>query len=125
MTRVNKERDEEMVRMRQNGASYAEIAKRFGVSKQRVSMILGQADGAKFKPFTPERCVYPILRKWLNDNKVSAAELTRRMKGNASATSHSQVSDLLRGKSKGLQKQTIDKLIKATGLKYEQLFYKE
>lgn len=125
MTRVNKERNEEMVRMRQNGATYAEIAKRFGVSKQRVSMILGQADGAKFKPFTPERCVYPILRKWPNDNKVSVAELTRRMYGNASANNHKYVRVILRGCSKDIRKPTIDKLIKATGLKYEQLFYKE
>lgn len=125
MTRVNKERDEEMVRMRQNGASYPEIAKRFGVSKQRVFMILGKADGARFKVFTPERCVYPILRKWLNDNKVSVAELTRRMYGNANANNHKYVREILRGNRVKIEKPTIDKLIKATGLKYEQLFYKE
>ena len=116
-------RDEEMVRMRNAGASYAEIANRYGISKQRVYQIVGREHKAKFRPLTEARCVYPVLRKWMNDNRISKAELCRRMYGNNSGTNSTNLCEILCGRQKGVTKSTIDKLIKATGLKYEELFY--
>lgn len=117
------EREAEMMEMRRAGASYTEIAERFGLSKQRVYQIVGVRNKAYFKPITQAQCVYPYLRKWMNDNEVSVAELCRRMRGNAAGTNLSEVGHILTGKGKCMQKKTIDKLIKATGLKYEKLFY--
>jgi uncharacterized protein YgbK (DUF1537 family) len=43
--RAISERDQELVRMRQRGATFAALARRFGISSQRVRQILDRADG--------------------------------------------------------------------------------
>ena len=119
----NLEREQRMVEMRMNGATYLQIAEAFGITKQRVQQIVGKRRGNNFRPFTEERCVYPILREWLNDNKISLAELCRMCRGNASSSNLSELRVVLRGESKWVTKPTIDKLINATWLTYEKLFY--
>lgn len=119
------DRNAEMVKMRENGATYSEIAKRFGVSRCRVWQMVGRDRGFNFRPLSPERCVYPNLRKWMNENKITKAELTRRMRGNATSGNVVEIDSFLSGKIEGMAKKTIDKLILVTGLPYEALFSKE
>lgn len=123
MAKRKNEREAEMLEMRRAGASYTEIAERYGISKQRVYQIVGARNKAYFRPITPERCIYPYLRKWMNDNEISIAELVRRGRGNASATNWCELKAVLTGKARAVTKPTIDKLINATGLTYEKLFY--
>lgn len=119
------ERKEQMLRMKMDGATYEEIGKEFNLSKQRIHMIIGKQSKGHFKWMSKERCVYPNLRKWINDNQVSVAEFCRRLYGNSHPENHYRVSRFLKGYSKEIQKGTIDKYLMVTGLTYEKLFEME
>lgn len=109
---------------REAGLTYREIAEKYGVSRQCVAQSCGRRDVNHFKPYTKEEVVYPNLRKWLNDNKVSRYEFIRRMGRNPHSETSSLISAEFRGK-KYPHKKTIDKFIEVTGLTYEQLFAEE
>ena len=109
---------------RDAGLTYAEIAKKHGVSLQCVAQTCARRGVGQFKPYTAEEVVYPNLRKWLNDNKVSRSEFIRRMGKALSSNTTSQLSGHFRGKGFP-QKETIDMYIKITGLTYEQLWAKD
>jgi hypothetical protein len=110
---------------RDSGLTYAEIAEKFGVSKQRVHQVCGKHQPSKFQFISEAGCIYPNWRKWMNENKVSKMELARRMgyeaAPNAAAT---RMRQYMMGGG-GMRKPYIDKLLEATGLPYEVLFYRE
>jgi transcriptional regulator with XRE-family HTH domain len=60
----------------------------------------------------------------MNDNKISEAELLRRMGCTPYATMCQRMSNYLRGRNDP-PKYIIDKMIAATGMKYEEIFYRE
>lgn len=103
------------------GMTYAEIARKYGVSRQAVQMACGKQDVSKFRPWTEDRCIYPNLRKWLNDNRVSLFEFVRRMEAIPSGHITYRYSCYFKG---GIypQKRTIDKMLEVTGLTYEQMW---
>lgn len=110
---------------RERGLTYAEIAEMFGVSKQRVAQTCGKHQPKHFQHITEKGCIYPNLRKWMNENKVSKYDLVRRM---GFVNSQSAASVALREHMIGkieMKKSYIDKLLKVTGLSYEVLFYQE
>lgn len=122
----NKERKAQMEKMLQNGATYSEIAAAFNLSRQRVFSIIGGRLENHFKEITAEECVYPNLRKWLNENRVTRAELCRRLTGgNTHPKTYSSVLAFCRGKTTRTPKQTIDKYLLVTKLTYEELFATE
>ena len=108
---------------REKGLSYREIAKMYGVSFQTVAFACGRS-GYHFKPFTEKSCVYPYLRKWLNDNSVSRNEFIRRMGCVPCGDANMRYGAYFRGECYP-SKQTIDRMLQVTGLTYEQLFYRE
>lgn len=83
---------------RETGMTYSEIAKKYGVSQQCVSQVCSRYGVGHFKPYTTDEVVYPNLRKWLNDNKVTRLEFTRRMGKPPYANSATQLSEQFRGK---------------------------
>lgn len=116
------ENKEQMKLLRQQGLNYAQIAKACGVSRQYVAQVLGGYDPYRFIPVS-EKCIYPNLRKWMNDNKVSCKEFLRRM---GYATTEGNTYYKFRGCIMGEIQPTkpyIDKMLKVTGLTYEVLFY--
>lgn len=106
---------------RAKGMTYKAIAGKHGVSKQAVADALGKSDEAKFRAWTEDRCIYPNLRNWLNENKVSMREFIRRAGLIPYGNNMSQYSAYFRGKQYP-QKATIDKILKVTGLTYEKLW---
>jgi transcriptional regulator with XRE-family HTH domain len=106
---------------RATGMTYREIAEKHGVSYQAVADALGKSDLAKFKPWTEKRCIYPNLRHWLNENKVSLREFARRSEVVASGRTLNRFGAYFRGENYP-PKQTIDKILNVTGLTYEQLW---
>ena len=108
---------------RELGMTYQQIADKHGVSRQTVAEACGR-QGYQFRHFTKERCVYPFLRQWLNENKVSTAEFIRRMGCCWSGSMCLLYSNYFKGKTYP-SKQVIDRMLKVTGLTYEQLFYRE
>jgi hypothetical protein len=107
---------------REAGMKYREIAEKHGVSYQRVAHICGKNNPHYFRFITEKTCTYPALRHWMNENKVSRAELLRRMYGHYEPTTSVRFRDVLNGKADPT-KRTIDRLLNVTGMTYEQLFY--
>lgn len=108
---------------RELGMTFQQIADKYGVSRQTVAEATCR-QGYQFRHFTKERCVYPFLRRWLNENKVSVSEFTRRMGLAGSSNSRNIYSNYFKGKQYP-SKQVIDGILKVTGLTYEKLFYRE
>ena len=108
--------------MRADGMTYQEIAKACGCSYQNVSQTLARFKKSQFRPIGKSRCCWDGLRKWMNENRVSNAELIRRKFGrNHTGTEAEKLRLQLRGK-RPLKKDDIDFLRGLTGLSYEQLF---
>lgn len=110
---------------RDSGMTYEEIAIMFGVSKQRVHQVCGKYNPCRFQFISEKGCIYPNWRNWMNENKVSRYELARRMGLIDSQTNYVMtISAYMKGEWEP-KKWFIDKLLEATGLKYEVLFDKE
>lgn len=109
---------------REKGLTYRQIAEKHGVSFQTVAQACSKSDASKFRAFTESDCVYPNLRKWLNDNKVSRCEFIKRVGLCANNSASTIFGNYFRGKHYP-NKQTIDKMLRVTGLTYEELFYRE
>lgn len=114
-------RNNQMVEMREKGMSYRELSKLFGVSHQRVQQIVGKHDGRYFRTITKENCVYDAIRNWLNENRISLAEFTRRMYCNTEPNNYYNTIGRLSGKVE-LTKTYIDKILSITNLTYEDAF---
>ena len=115
---------EKCLELQKRGLTQTEIAEIVGVSRQRVAQICGKYHPGHFKEIREDGCVYPIWRQWMNDNRITRTELIRRMGLPYHAQISSLVSNWMRGRNYPT-KESIDKLIAATGLSYEQLFYRE
>lgn len=106
---------------RARGMTYAQIANKHGVSKQRVGQVCGTKVQNQFRAISADGCVYKNLRNWMNQNQISRNELMRRM---GFQTGGKQM-DALRRCMKGISnpsKEFIDKMMEATGMSYEILF---
>lgn len=115
------DRKEQIRQLRNQGLKYREIAEKVGVSTQYIAHVCGESNPARFKPAGKE-CVYPNLRKWINENKVSRSELLRRMGIEVNTISLKRLGYYIRGEANP-RKPYIDNLLKATGLTYEVLFH--
>lgn len=113
-------RNNDMVAYWKTGKTYEQVAERYGISRARVGQILGKRNKCHFHALSPEQCVYPNLRKWLNENQISRAEFCRRMCGEGSKISW--FSAMLKGKGNP-SKSTIDKMLEVSGMTYEELFH--
>lgn len=106
---------------RQQGKTYRQIAQMYGVSPQAVAAACASYAPGHFKPYTEAEVIYPKLRKWLNDNEVSRNEFARRMGLVPYTKNCYRVSAYFRGRNYPL-KETIDVMLRVTGLTYEELF---
>jgi transcriptional regulator with XRE-family HTH domain len=109
--------------LRDKGLKYKEIAEIMGVSHQCVAHMCGKYNPSHFRMFS-DAVVYPNLRKWLNENKVSVMELIRRCGYVPHTEEHNRFTSWMYGKNDP-SKRTIDACLKVTGMKYEELFYRE
>ena len=114
----------EAMRMCEEGYSQTDIAAALGVSRQRVHQITGGYHAGHFKKFTEKQVVYPNLRNWLNENRMTKKGLLDRLGLEYHSRTIAVYSSYLCGRSFP-PKKTIDKLLEMTGLTYEQLFYME
>ena len=111
--------------LREQGLTYQQIADKLGVSRQYVGVLCVRSTPRGFQFITEKGCIYPNLRDWMNENRVSRSELVRRMGLNNSPMHYvSALSSYMRGICDP-PKWFIDKMLEETGLTYEQLFYKE
>ena len=118
---ANRERANLYLADRQKGMSLRAIAAKYGVSHQAVSQVCAKYMPGRFVPFTPEQVIYPNLRRWLNENRVSKSEFLRRMGNLPQASSSESLRSWFRGDHYP-DKAHIDKILAVTGLTYEELW---
>lgn len=109
---------------RDSGMTHQQIADKHGVSRQYVSQVCARYCAYRFYVYKESGCIYPNLRRWLNENRCSRAELTRRMGYSSDPVNQMRVGECLRGKI-NIRKDLIDKLLSITGMTYETLFSME
>lgn len=110
----------EAYRMRLEGATLQSIAVKFGVSKERIRQIVPPIDGKTWKfEDMQNRCVYPGIGQWLYEHRCTYTKLA-----NLAGVPMATVSRWMNGVHKP-NKDAIDKILKATGLTYEQAFGEE
>lgn len=114
-------RKSQLIELRKKGATYRELSELFGISYQRVHQLIGKYDGRYFRTITKDICVYDAIRNWLNENRVSVAEVTRRMYGNTTHCNYERTKGRLNGTIE-LTKTYIDKILSITNLTYEEAF---
>ena len=124
MSKPLSDRTKQMILDREAGMTCMAIAEKHGVSYQRVQAVVGKYNPAYFQRIQESACIYPNLRRWMNDNKVGKRELLRRMGMEAYPRACQDLSIVMAGR-KSPRKAYIDRMLQATGLTYEEMFYTE
>lgn len=107
----------EAYRMRLEGATFQEIANKFGCSRQNVHQIVPFVDKGFVKPsFT---CIYPNIEKWRRKNRITLNQLSY-----LCGISYQTIVRSLSVKGNPTKK-VIDSILEATGLTYEEAFKTE
>ena len=111
---MTKEQKIEAYSMRLDGVTVREIAKKYGVSYQYIQQLFpgtGKDNGEKYKSY-----IYPNIVKLLHENSMSLTKLAKRCN-----LSYVGLQYFLSGRNGG-SKKTVDKILKATGMTYEEAF---
>ena len=106
-----------MFKMRLEGATYEEIAKEFGVTRQRIHQIMYKAVREKHTK-SNNKIVYPNIRKWLEEK-----ELTTKKFAQLHGLNYGTIWKALQRDE--MSTKTANQILKATGLTYEEAFRKE
>ena len=115
---------EDVRRLLLEGYTVKEIAEKLGVSKARIYQITYSKLLKSFKDITPEMNIYPNWREWMNQNSCSVRMFVEVMGMDASSTNYNNVYGWMSGRCYPTKK-NIDRILEATGLTYEQLFYQD
>ena len=101
-----------MIAMYDKGMTYQQIGEVFGISKQAVHQLINSGDGVRLS--TLAKIPYIGLRMWMLANRVTVKELNKRVGTATSITGGSNP-----------RMDTINKILKVTGLTYEECFKTE
>lgn len=129
------ERKEKIKEMAKEGISCAEIGRRVGCSRQAIWSMLNAAGELPTKQpkkqpekssetIAKKQCVYPHIRKYMNENKICAKKLTIMIFGDDSSSfsyEYEKVRKTLRGEN--CKEDVIDGILKITGMTYEEAFF--
>lgn len=107
-----------VMKCRENGMTYDEIAAKFNVSRQCVHQAVQAYEKFKVKE---SACVYDGLRQWMNENHMRIGQFCKLAEFNGKT--ESSLRGYLRGKS-DMPMSVIDIILEITGLTYEQAFGK-
>ena len=99
-----------------DGATYEDVAKKYSVSKQYIFQIFSPILGKRGEGARIKEVKYEILHDFIKKNYGSVNKFCKK-----TGIANNSMSDLLKGKN-GIKKMYIDKIIKETGLKYEEIF---
>lgn len=102
---------------REKGLTYREIAEKYGVSYQSVHATCCSVEGAYQMIIIERGCIYPNLRKWLNEDKNRKKRFFEQVKCCG-------IRDVLKGE-KQPRKGTIDAMLRITGMTYEEMFMED
>lgn len=102
---------------REKGMTYRQIGEKYGVSAQAVQICCARQNEMPKKSFSAKSCIWPNLRKWLNTDRARAERFFQAMQGCTIRT-------ILKGGQQP-KKNVIDRMLKVTGMTYEELFREE
>ena len=122
MTEENKKRAVEMFRMYLDEYTYQEIADKYGISKQRVNLILNPKNNKLESKY--DCVVYRGLKKWLIENNYRLIDLQRYLSGKEQRQICTYTKKKLSGET-DFKISEIIKIIQLTGMTFEQLFTQE
>ena len=114
----------EILADRETGMTLQQVAEKHGVSRQYVSVVCGKYNPSYFKYITEEGCIFPNLRRWMNENKVGKQEFLRRMHMDTCGVNSTRLKGVINGSSTP-RKDWIDLMLGVTGMTYEKLFAME
>ena len=101
--------------------TYQEIADTMGISKEYVSQLLnGIAKRNNFHRWAWDSSPFPALTRWMNENQMTKMDLATAL--GYSVSSNSQYIVYKRLREGRLSIDDVDKLLKITGMTYEELF---
>lgn len=109
----------EMFRMRLEGASLQEIADAYGVTREYVRQLVPPVANQARRRSDYSSCIYPVIAKWLFENRVSYFAFSL-----LCGTAQMRMYNALTGRVSPT-KDTIDRILDATGLTYEEAFRKQ
>ena len=117
----------EIIELRHEGYTLAEIGQRYGVTRQRIHQILTEG---KVKPRrwskTYQQIPYKGLREYVVNNKyVSITYLSRLLFGTPCHTTDLRVMRMMQGADTQLSISQIKRLEKDSGMPFSYLFQKE
>lgn len=113
-----------VIDLKRKGLSNIEISEISGASKSYVYQLCSTKGYRTHKPITEEQCVYPYLREWLNNRRMSKADFIRLLLDAGTTVTHMTLSAWMAG-TQYPSKKNIDIMLEVTGLFYEDLFYRE
>ena len=116
---MDKERAIDMFIMRLEGATYQEIADKYGITRQMVFSILNHKDKDNAKQ---DFIIYKGLKKWMLENNINVYGLYTIMTGKT--TGSGRTKDKLCGITK-FSITDIKAIIKESGKTFEELFMQE
>lgn len=117
---MTNEQKVEAYRMRLEGATLQTIGDTFGVSKEYIRQIIPAIEERSWSTRSAlNRCVYPNISQWLVENRCTYAKFSELI-----GAPDASVSRWMNGIHK-LSKPTIDRILKVTGMTYEQAFWQE
>lgn len=105
-----------------NGATLQELADAHGVSKQRMAQIVGAV--RPMREWNKTYSIFPAIDSWMKYNRVTYAQLSKRLGYAPNASARYGVAKRLMGE-RMMYKDFIDALLQVTGLTYEEAFRKE
>lgn len=115
---------EQVIRDRVSGMTLQQVAEKHGITRQYVSAITCRLGTGHFQLVSATRCVYPNLRRWMNEHRVGVTELACMVGKSMVANDIDKLRRVLRGETQP-RKSLIDKLLSITGMTYEKLFAEE
>lgn len=110
--------------MRNDGYTLQQIGDTFGCSREYVRQCLGNRSYSGTLKRTVEQIPFIGLRNWIDENKISVAELCEKMGLSEANGSQTYLTTYIYGKHE-FRKSHIDKLIEITNIPYEELFRME
>ncbi len=126
MTQENKDRLLEMIKMRLDGCTYQEIANKYGISRQCVCQAIAnftrREGSARIRKSPLDRCIYPNLRQWMYENKITLVKLNGII--GKSLTNTERTSQKMRGES-DFKISEIKAILKESGKTFEYMFSTE
>ena len=115
---MTKEQKLKMYEMRLDGYTLQEIADEFGVSRQYVDQVI-PSNGRSRKKSSYDKCIYPNIKNWLMEKRITYTQFAD-LCGVDVMTMHNGITGKVT-----MRKTTIDGILKATGMKYEEAFMED